>query len=371
ACVISSAISGGSSPAEVDVVASGFKDSFPSPWVSKVRSFYQKLSKVASPSFGSDGTPVVRAPDSITLGSSQVWKDHLIAYFHGNPPSPTKIFSDLNPIQGKQGRISVKSLSSGVCLIYIPCEVTRNWVLDVGFWHSGNCSFTVSLWSPLANLAPMKLVHTPIWVLFKNLPQELWSFQGFSTIASGIGIPVHSESSKLPPYSNSIAKLKVVVELAKQRSSSVCVTDKLGNSVVVFASYPSLPPRCRRFKEFGHLELRCPEGIISSSGIKSDSVGKANPVPLVVQCVQIIKVPTIAPAADVPPSALSRSRSLPSCSSSPILESEGSDSGGWTRVAKKSKPPSPSSSELARNLVVRPVTSSQFAEEEELIQTAQ
>lgn len=77
-----------------------------------------------------------------------------------------KIFSDPYPIWEKQGKISVKHHYARVCLIYIPCEMTRKWVLDVGFWHSGNCSFTISLWSSYSIFTSMKLVHASIWVLF-------------------------------------------------------------------------------------------------------------------------------------------------------------------------------------------------------------
>lgn len=130
-------------------------------------------------------------------------------------------------------------------------------MLDVGFWNSGNCSFTAFPWSHSADLSPMKLVRVPIWVLFRKVPLELWSLVGFSAIASGVGIPVHSEFPKLNPYSNGVVKPKVVVELEKKHLGSVIVTDNHGNSVRVSADYPKLPPRCGLCKEFGHLELRC------------------------------------------------------------------------------------------------------------------
>lgn len=94
-------------------------------WVAKVKSPYQLLSKVASPAMDEDGIPSVQAPDSIVLKSSTLWKDHLVAFFHGTAPSTAKIFSDLNP-----------------------CPMIRQWVLEAGLWHSGNCSFTMALWTP-------------------------------------------------------------------------------------------------------------------------------------------------------------------------------------------------------------------------------
>ncbi|CAG7886740.1 unnamed protein product, partial [Brassica rapa] len=79
-------------------------------WVSKLKSSAHNLKKLGSPSFAQDGTPIVQAPDSVVFHSSNLWKGYLVAQFHGDPPSPAKIFTDLNPIWGKNGRI--KSVTS-------------------------------------------------------------------------------------------------------------------------------------------------------------------------------------------------------------------------------------------------------------------
>lgn len=243
----------------------------PDSWVSKVKSSFQPLVKVASPSVSPDGIPSIRAPDSITLVSSTIWKDHLVVYFHGCLPSPAKVFADLNPIWGKNGNISVKLHSQRSLLIFIPCPATRQWVLDVGFWHSGNCSFTAMLWHPSLNLSEMKLVHAPIWVLFKKVPIELWSTLGFSTMASALGFPVHSEYPDLKPYSNGVVKLRVVIELAKPRPFQVRVTDKLGNSVSLPVEFLKIPPKCGGCGEYGHMRLRCLQPSLNKASAGTDN----------------------------------------------------------------------------------------------------
>ncbi|CAA7062302.1 unnamed protein product [Microthlaspi erraticum] len=65
---------------------------------SQFKSPFKNLTKIGSASPSSDGIPEIQAPNSITLSSSQKWKNHIVAYFHGTPPSPAKIFSNLNPI---------------------------------------------------------------------------------------------------------------------------------------------------------------------------------------------------------------------------------------------------------------------------------
>lgn len=192
-------------------------------------------------------------------------------------------------------------------------------------------------------MVPQKLVHAPIWVLFRNIPPELWSLVGFSTIASGIETPVHSELSKLNPYSNGVIKLKVVVELDKPQSSYV----RWGT------------PCWSQLNSPGHLGLRCPSTtappvlighkVVQSSAIPANSpIGEAS-----------LQIPnTVDPLAG---------------SSHPFqvipvttIDSEGSSSGGWLHVVHKSKPPQIQSRSSSPN--IQPVTSSQF---DELIKTAQ
>lgn len=237
-------------------------------WVDKVKSRFQALSKIASPSVSEDGIPSIVAPDSISLVSSDLWKDHLVAFFHGTPPSAAKVFNDLNPIWGANSRISVKLHSKFSYLIYIPCVVSRKWALDVGFWHSGNCSFTVAAWYPSINLSAMKLVHAPVWVLFRKVLCELWSLVGFNTMTSAVGFPVHSEFSELKPYSNGVVKLRVVVELDKPRPSTIRISDKKDNSVLVSTEFPKLPPKCSGCREYGHFKMRCPSSVLPPVKVK-------------------------------------------------------------------------------------------------------
>ncbi|KAJ4906794.1 DUF4283 domain-containing protein [Raphanus sativus] len=349
-------------------------------WVDKVKSSFQPLTKVASPTLAEDGIVSIRAPDSILLTSSDLWKDHLVAFFHGTPPSAAKVFNDLNPIWGVNGRISVKRHSNFSYLIYIPCVVSRKWALDVGFWHSGNCSFTVAAWYPSINLSSMKLVHAPVWVVFRKVPKELWSLVGFNTLASAVGLPVHSEFSDLKPYSNGVIKLRVVVELDKPRPSTVRISDKEDNSVLVSTEFPKMPPRCSGCGEYGHFRMRCPVPMAKSQKARRDSFGKGLAAHIEVQENQALANSIVHSSSDQPPIVqvpapvasdeansrkLIRSRSLPSQRNCSGKES----SLVWMEVASRSKPkpkepPSP-------HVPPAPVTTSKFAEEEELISSAQ
>lgn len=124
-----------------------------------------------------------------------------------------------------------------------------------------------------------------------------------------------------------MVKLKVVVELAKLRPSSVRVSDKLGNSVLISAEYPQLPPKCGSCGEFGHFDLRCPEAIE-----RVEALIPYDSVPLEI----VAGSPVIQSESPFSPST-SHIQTNHHHSSS-LVENADSSSGGWIRVAHRSKP---------------------------------
>jgi len=249
-------------------------------WAARFSANLRNLKKASQPTFTEDGTPKVRAPASVILKATDTWKDHIVAHFHGNPPPAGKIFVDLNPIWGKDGRINIRCLPSGTVLIYIPSEATRNWVLEVGCWQAGNCLFTVTACSPTVTLTPLKLVSLPIWIILKDFPPQLYSLPGLSIIASGIGEPLHTEKHQLHPLAVH-TRIKVEILLKKTLPQSVLVEDDDGNEVRISVEYPRLPPKCDYCKEFGHLYHRCPSAPdierIPSSSVKRTAPHNSTP----------------------------------------------------------------------------------------------
>lgn len=197
-------LSSGSSPhASPNPISSGnaslesSKDPAPAklPWAQKFKSSLRNLKQMDPLTFLEDGTQVVVAPTSILLKTAEMWKGHIVAQFHGLCPPPSRIFSDLNPIWGRYGNITVRMISETASLIFIPAIATRDWVLDVGFWQAGNCSCSVYPWSPAGLLEVEELQTAPTWAILKNIPPQLYSLDGISVIASGIGEPLHTEKS--------------------------------------------------------------------------------------------------------------------------------------------------------------------------------
>ncbi|CAE6062902.1 unnamed protein product [Arabidopsis arenosa] len=274
--VVTSTLQGSSSSAQanLDISLPSVPNSVPSyadatksqkmdcPWATKFKASLRNLKQMEPPSFLDDGTPVVVAPPSVLLKTAAMWKGHLVAQFHGLCPPSTKIFSDLNPIWGRYGPITVRIISETAALIFIPSTATRQWVVDIGFWQAGNCSCTVYPWSPDGLLELEELQSAPTWAVLKNVPPQLYSLEGISVIASGIGEPLHTEKSRLDPVNIGVTKVKVVIKLDSTLPSVVVVRDVQGNSARVAVEYPRPPPKCLNCGRYGHLISRCPKPLM-------------------------------------------------------------------------------------------------------------
>ncbi|CAE5962140.1 unnamed protein product [Arabidopsis arenosa] len=238
------------------------------PWAQKFKASLRNLKQMSSPTFLDDGTPVVIAPPSVLLKTAELWKGHLVAQFHGLCPPASRILSDLNPIWGRYGNITVRLISDTASLIFIPSLATREWVVDVGFWQAGNCSCTVYPWSPDGPLQLEELKFAPTWAILRNVPPQLYSLDGISVIASGIGEPLHTEKSRLDPINMGITKVKVVINLESTLPTTVIVRDVQGNTSRVAVEYPRPPPHCTNCGRYGHLLSRCPKPLLKKSPFK-------------------------------------------------------------------------------------------------------
>ncbi|ESQ29955.1 hypothetical protein EUTSA_v10012241mg, partial [Eutrema salsugineum] len=211
----------------------------------------RNMRKISSPSFQEDGTPVIQAPPSILLQTADLWKGHIVAQFHGIIPPTAKIYAELNPVWGKFGNITIRPTSDRSCLMFIPSEQTRQWVLEVGYWQAGFCSFSVHPWSADGSLELCELQTAPTWAVLKSLPPQLYSLDGISLISSAVGEPLHTEKSRLDPYRFGDTKVKIEISLdssppdvvaLQERSGFTSDALRLGRPLLLGRRFPSALP---------------------------------------------------------------------------------------------------------------------------------
>ncbi|XP_010539160.1 PREDICTED: proline-rich protein 36-like [Tarenaya hassleriana] len=139
-------------------------------------------------------------------------------------------------------------------------EATREWALEIGIWRVADVMFALSEWTPTSTLRKHALTSVPIWITLRNIPPEMFSLQGISYIASGLGEPLHTERMRLDPLQIGEARVKVEIHLGETLNlpPAVEVEDDAGAIIKVDVNYAWLPPRCISCSEFGHSHRHCP-----------------------------------------------------------------------------------------------------------------
>ncbi|XP_024016553.1 uncharacterized protein LOC112089920 [Eutrema salsugineum] len=197
---------------------------------------------MGSPSYQSDGMPVVKAPPTVILQTSEMWKGHIFALFHGLFPPASVIFADLNPIWGKNENISRGK----------------------------------SQRQPVSSSFPMLQLENRFckWAILSNVPPALYSLVGISTISGTIGEPLPTEHSRLDSVNIGVTKEKVEIILDSSPPSLVIVMDDEGNTAMIQFSYPKLAPKCLNCTKFGRLLNRCPHLLKKRSLLARSRVSK-------------------------------------------------------------------------------------------------
>ncbi|KAL0295567.1 UNVERIFIED_CONTAM: hypothetical protein Sangu_3195000 [Sesamum angustifolium] len=112
-------------------------------------------------------------------------------------------------------------------------------VIEGGPWLYLGQPIVLQKWEPGMVLRKLKHTEVPVWIKLRHLPVELWTTEGLSTVASGIGRPL---------YPDAITRACTRLDFAR-----VCVM------LNVDVEYEWLPPKCKQCVSLGHSTATCPE----------------------------------------------------------------------------------------------------------------
>ncbi|KAK4383973.1 hypothetical protein Sango_3102600 [Sesamum angolense] len=112
-------------------------------------------------------------------------------------------------------------------------------------------------------MALRKLKHTqvPVWIKLRHLPVELWTRDGLSTVASGIGKPLYPDAITQACTRLDFARVCVMLDISSKLPRHVIIMipfENGGESVCnVDVEYEWLPPKCTSCHSLGHATSAC------------------------------------------------------------------------------------------------------------------
>ncbi|KAL0403041.1 UNVERIFIED_CONTAM: hypothetical protein Sradi_1944900 [Sesamum radiatum] len=113
------------------------------------------------------------------------------------------------------------------------------------------------LWNKLSNEGH-GCSEVPVWIKLRHLPVELWTDEGLSTVASGIGIPFYPDAISQVVFARVFVMPDISLKLPKHIVIVVPHEDGRETTCKVDVEYEWLPPKCNSCISLGHAMKACP-----------------------------------------------------------------------------------------------------------------
>ncbi|KAL0310276.1 UNVERIFIED_CONTAM: hypothetical protein Scaly_2943900 [Sesamum calycinum] len=138
------------------------------------------------------GEVIVRPSIDIIRAGSQRWNTTAVGYFLGKKP----YFHHLNEFVRSiwPAVRDVKATSNGFFFFQFETVAAMEEVIEGGPWLYLGQPIVLQKWEPGMVLRKLKHTEVPVWIKLRHLPVELWTTEGLSTVASGIGRPLYPDA---------------------------------------------------------------------------------------------------------------------------------------------------------------------------------
>ena len=165
-----------------------------------------------------DGVGSIKVPEEITKDVVPLWNDFLIGKFLDVAPHIAKVHAIVNKVwalNDKTQKIDVFEVNSTTMKFRIPNQADKNRILRRGMWNLAGVPVVVTKWSPVTEKEKPQAQAIPMWVHLKNVPIDMFSWQGLSFVASPLGTPVRLHPETVQCLNIEVAKIFVNVDLTK------------------------------------------------------------------------------------------------------------------------------------------------------------
>ncbi|KAL0288865.1 UNVERIFIED_CONTAM: hypothetical protein Sangu_2638900 [Sesamum angustifolium] len=135
-------------------------------------------------------------------------------------------------------------------------------VIEGGPWLYLGQPIVLQKWEPGMVLRKLKHTEVPVWIKLRHLPVELWTTEGLSTVASGIGRPLYPDAITRACTRLDFARVCVMLNVSSKLPKHVVIMmpNELGgeSACKVDVEYEWLPPKCTGCSSLGHSTKECP-----------------------------------------------------------------------------------------------------------------
>ncbi|KAL0455477.1 UNVERIFIED_CONTAM: hypothetical protein Slati_0886900 [Sesamum latifolium] len=139
-----------------------------------------------------NGEVVVRPTMAMVHAGSRKWETTAVGYFLGRKPPFHQVQTYFHSIW-PDVRDVIATINSFFFISFKTMGAMDD-AIDGGPWLFQGHPFVLQRWEPGMALRKHSHTQVPVWIKLRHLPVELWTEDGLSTIASGVGKPLYPDS---------------------------------------------------------------------------------------------------------------------------------------------------------------------------------
>ncbi|KAL0293492.1 UNVERIFIED_CONTAM: hypothetical protein Sradi_6934200 [Sesamum radiatum] len=197
-----------------------------------------------------------------TAGDSNFcrWANTAVGYFLGRRPYFHHVKEYVQSVWPMVREVT--ATSNGFYFFQFKTNVAMEEVIEGGPWLFQGQPIILQKWTP--GLVLRKLQHTqvPVWVKLRHLPVELWTDEGLSTVASGVGKPLYPDAITRACTRLDFARVCVMLDINSKLPRHLVIMvphdDGSESPCKVDIEYEWLPPKCTTCMSLGHSTAGCP-----------------------------------------------------------------------------------------------------------------
>ncbi|KAL0291137.1 UNVERIFIED_CONTAM: hypothetical protein Sradi_7033400 [Sesamum radiatum] len=150
----------------------------------------------------------------------------------------------------------VTATSNGFFFFQFKTAAAMEEVIEGGPWLFQGQPIVLQKWEPGMVLRKLQHTQVPVWIKLRHLPVELWTTEGLSTVASGIGKPLYPDAITRACTRLDFARVCIMLDISSKLPKHIVIMvphDDGGETACkVDVEYEWLPPKCTACMSLGH-----------------------------------------------------------------------------------------------------------------------
>ncbi|KAL0439852.1 UNVERIFIED_CONTAM: hypothetical protein Slati_2468200 [Sesamum latifolium] len=193
-----------------------------------------------------NGEIIVRLSLDAIRDGSRRWTSTAVGYFLGRRPYFHHVKEYARSVWPMV--VEVTATSNGFFFFQFSTTAAMEEVIKGGPWLFHGQPIVLQKWE--SGMVLRKLQHTqvPVWIKLWHLPVELWTNEGLSTVASGIGKPLYPDVITWACTRLDFARVCVMLDISSKLPKHILIMvpreDGGESACKVDVEYEWLPPKC-------------------------------------------------------------------------------------------------------------------------------